>query len=154
MKARDIMITDVPVIAIKAPVREAIRVLKNNFGDESYLNAAPGLMVINDKGELAGILSPLTIIKALLDIAGETGFPAATDIPYFEELCCKVKDKAVEDVMDWQPISVTEDADALDVAALFVKSRFQRIPVVKDKRVLGIIYRSRLLFAMANCLLT
>jgi len=39
------------------------------------------------------------------------------------------------------------------VAELFVKSRFQRIPVVKNKRVLGIIYRSRLLFAMASCML-
>ena len=55
--------------------------------------------------------------------------------------------------MDWQSISVTEDADILDVAALFVKNRFQRIPVVKDKEVIGIIYRSRLLFAMTSCLL-
>jgi CBS domain-containing protein len=153
MKARDIMITDFPIVSTQTPLRDAVRMLKNNFGDESYMNAAPGLVVVNDKGELAGILSPLTIIKAMLDIAGESGFPAATDIPYFEELCGKVKDKVVEDVMDWQPISVTEDADALDVAALFVKSRFQRIPVVKDKKVLGIIYRSRLLFAMASCLL-
>ena len=154
MKARDIMITDFSVVSTQTPLRDAVRMLKKNFGDESYMNAAPGLVVVNDKGELAGILSPLTIIKAMLDIAGETGFPAATDIAYFEELCSKVKDKVVEDVMDWQPISVTEDADALDVAELFVKSRFQRIPVVKDKKVLGIIYRSRLLFAMSNCLLT
>ncbi|HYS43589.1 MAG TPA: CBS domain-containing protein [Geobacteraceae bacterium] len=153
MKARDIMITDFSVVSTQTPLRDAVRMLKKNFGDESYMNAAPGLVVVNDKGELAGILSPLTIIKAMLDIARESGFPAATDIPYLEELCCKVKDKAVEDVMDWQPISVTEDADALDVAELFVKSRFQRIPVVKDKKVLGIIYRSRLLFAMSNCLL-
>lgn len=53
--------------------------------------------------------------------------------------------------MDWQPISVTEDAHILDIADLFVKNRFQRIPVVKGKKVLGIIYRSRLLFHMTQC---
>ena len=53
---------------------------------------------------------------------------------------------------DIVPVRV-EIPDALDVAALFVKSRFQRIPVVKDKKVLGIIYRSRLLFAMSTCML-
>jgi len=40
------------------------------------------------------------------------------------------------------------------VAALFVSNRFQRIPVVRDSKVVGVIYRSRLLFAMAESLLT
>lgn len=152
MKARDIMITDVPVISIKAPVRVAIRVLKNNYGDESYLNAAPGLVVINDKGELAGILSPLTIMKALLDSVQPDNKPEEPDSAYYDTLCNEIKDKLVEDVMDWQAISVTEDANLLDVADLFVKNRFQRIPVVKGKTVVGIIYRSRLIFAMTrNC---
>lgn len=153
MKARDVMITDFPVVSLQAPIGEAVRMLRKNFGDESYLNAAPGLVVVNDKGELAGILSPLTIIKTMLDKAVTIGIPASTDIAFFEELCGRIKDSMVGDVMDWQPISVTEDADVMDVADLFVKNRFQRIPVVKDKKVVGIIYRSRLLFAMASCLL-
>jgi CBS domain-containing protein len=153
MKAKDIMVTDFSVVSIQTPIEEAVRLLKKNFGDESYWNAAPGLVVVNDKGELAGILSPLTIIKTLLDAAGKTGTTAAADAPFFENICGKIKGRLVEDVMDWQPISVTEDAALLDVADLFVKNRFQRIPVVKDKKVLGIIYRSRLLFAMADCLL-
>ena len=153
MKARDIMITDVPVIQTKTPLIEAVRRLKENFGDESYLNAAPGLIVVNSRGELAGILSPLTIIKALLDVARVTADTTERDARYYEELCFAVKDRLVEDVMDWQPISVTEDADLLDVAGLFVTHRFQRIPVVTGKRVVGIIYRSRLLFAMSACML-
>lgn len=153
MKVRDIMITDVPVISMKAPVGEAVVVLHKNFGDESYMNAAPGLIVIDERGELAGILSPLTIMKTLLDSAQAAGRPAVPDATFYEGLCHNIKDKLVEDVMDWQAISVTEDASLLDAADLFVKNRFQRIPVVKGKRVVGIIYRSRLLFAMAQCLL-
>ena len=153
MKARDIMITDFTVVSVQAPLREAVLMLKNNFGDESYMNAAPGLVVINDMGELAGILSPLTIIKALLDCAGTTkcteAEPPAT---FYTALCEQVRNRLVEDIMDWQAISVTEDADLLDVAELFVKHRFQRIPVVKNKGVVGVIYRSRVLFALATCL--
>ena len=153
MKARDIMVTDVPSIPVHTTVGDAVRILKGNFGDASYLNAAPGLIVVNDKGELAGILSPLSIIRALLDSAQHNGIPAQPDAAFYEGLCAGIKDRPVSEIIDWQSISVTEDALLLDVADLFVKNRFQRIPVVKNKKVVGIIYRSRLLFAMAGCLL-
>jgi CBS domain-containing protein len=110
-------------------------------------------VVLNEKGELAGILSPLTIINALLHAAPDNVRPADSDSSELEDLCSRIKDKLVEDIMDWQSISVTEDADILDVADLFVQNRFQRIPVVKNREVTGIIYRSRVLFAMAACLI-
>jgi CBS domain-containing protein len=153
MKAKDIMVTTVPVISRKATVREAYLILKKNLVKEENLNTAPGLVVVDEKGNLAGILSPLTIIKALLDCAGTARCTEAEAAPtFYTELCTKVREKLVEDIMDWQAISVTEDADLLDVAELFVKHRFQRIPVVKNNGVVGVIYRSRVLFALATCL--
>lgn len=149
MKAKDIMVTDFPVIAVQTPIEEAVRLLRNNQ-DENHLHATPGFIVINEKGDLAGVLSPLTIVRALLDTAGELGKGTA-ERPSLENLCAMVKGRTLEEIMDWQPISVTEDADILDVADLFVKNRFQRIPVVKGKKVMGIIYRSRLLVAMTQC---
>ena len=150
MNAKEVMVTDFPVIPAQTPIEEAVRMLRTKH-DESYLHASPGQIVVNDKGELAGIISPLTIIRALLDVAGETGTAAADGKPSLEELCAGIRGRMVEDVMDWQPISVTEDAHILEVADLFVKNRFQRIPVVKGKKVLGVIYRSRLLFYMTQC---
>lgn len=153
MKAKDIMVTDVPVISRKALGVEALQMLRKNFGDESFLNAAPGLIVLNEKGELAGILSPLSVIKALLDSAEKMNKPCGQTEAYYEKLCKAIKDKLVEDIMDWQPISVTEDANLMELAALFAEHRFQRVPVVRGKSVVGVIYRSRLLFAMTKCLL-
>jgi len=150
MNAKEVMVTDFPVIPVQTPIEEAVRMLRTKQ-DESYLHASPGLIVVNDKGELAGIISPLTIIRALLDVAGDIGTAAADGKPLLEDLCAGIRGKTVEDVMDWQPISVTEDAHILDVADLFIKNRFQRIPVVKGKKVLGVIYRSRLLFRMTQC---
>ena len=148
MKARDIMVTDVPAISVRTTVTEAVRMMKRNFGDESFLNAAPGLVVLNERGGLAGILTPLSIITALFD-----GAPAGgTDAAYFEALCDRIKDLPISAVMEHQPISVTEDALVCDVAELFLTHRFQRVPVVDGKKVVGIIYRSRLLFAMTRSL--
>ena len=149
MKARDIMITDFAIISTKSLVSDAVKQLKKNFGDESYLNAAPGLVVVNEQGEFAGILSPLTILRALTDQMAVTGRPVDGD---YLELCAPLREKRVEDIMDWQAISVTEDASLLDVADIFVTHRFQRIPVVKGKAVIGLIYRTRLMFALTSCL--
>lgn len=148
MKAKDIMVTDVPTISVRTTVAEAVRTMKRNFGDESFLNAAPGLIVLNERGGLAGILTPLSIITALMDGAPTGG----SDAPYFESLCAKIKDLPVSDIMEHQPISVTQDARVSDVASLFLTHRFQRVPVVDGKKVVGIIYRSRLLFAMTRSL--
>jgi CBS domain-containing protein len=153
MKAKDIMVSDIPVISMKTSVAEAVRMLKNNFGDESFLNAAPGLIVLNERGALAGILTPLSIITALLEDARGGGAEATPGAALFLDLCDRIKDLPIEDIMEHQAISVTEDALLVDVAELFVKHRFQRVPVVMENRVVGIIYRSRLLFAMTDSLM-
>jgi CBS domain-containing protein len=148
MKARDIMVTDVPSISVRTSVGEAVRMMKANFGDESFLNAAPGLIVLNERGGLAGILTPLSIITALME-----GAPHGdSEDAFFASLCAKIKDQPISDIMEHQPISVTQDALISDVAQLFLTHRFQRVPVVDGKKVVGIIYRSRLLFAMTKSL--
>ena len=148
MKARDIMVTDVPSISVRTTVAEAVRTMKANFGDESFLNAAPGLIVLNERGGLAGILTPLSIITALFDGAPAEGSDAA----FFSSLCDRIKDLPISAIMEHQPISVTQDARVTDVAELFLTHRFQRVPVVDGKKAVGIIYRSRLLFAMTRSL--
>ncbi|MBU5613261.1 CBS domain-containing protein [Geomonas azotofigens] len=148
MKAKDIMVTDVPSITTKTTVAEAVRIMKSNFGDESFLNAAPGLIVVNERGGLAGILTPLSIITSIMDGAPE----GKSDPAFFGSLCDRIKDLPISAIMEHQPISVTQDASVSDVARLFLTHRFQRVPVVDGKKVVGIIYRSRLLFAISQSL--
>lgn len=151
MKAKDIMITDVPTISRKASLKEAVLLLRKNYGDKSFINAAPGLVVVNDWGELSGVLMPLTIIKALLESGGTTDAAEREKTEYYEQLCLNIKDKLVEDIMEREPLSVTEDARIADILDLFITHHFHRIPVVRDKKVVGVIYRTPLLFAMTDC---
>jgi CBS domain-containing protein len=152
MKAKEIMISEVPSISRKASMKEAVLMLKSNFGNESFLNAAPGLVVVNEGGDLAGMLTPLTLITALLESSKEAKHSTVSPSKVFDVLCKNIADKLVEEIMERQPISVTEDALIQDVAELFVKHRFQRVPVVRDNKVVGIIYRTPLLFYMTKCL--
>ncbi len=152
MKAKDIMITDVPSISRKASVKDAIHLLQKNYGDKSFLNAAPGLIVVNDSGELAGVLMPLTILQALID-QNASACAAVRATGSYAPLCDVIKDKTVEDIMDREPLSVTEDAQLMDIADLFVTYRFQRIPVVRDNKVVGIVYRTPLLLSLTASML-
>ena len=148
MKARDVMVTDVPAIPARKTIGEAIRLLRENYGDQSFINAAPGLIVENDRGDFVGMVTPLAMIEAILWKKGVSGSAATREeVSAWVE---KVSTVAVESVMERQPIFVTEDALLVDVAELFIRHRFQRIPVVHGKKVIGIIYRSRLLFFMAE----
>lgn len=154
MRAKDVMETHVPTIAGSASIVEAVQLLRQNFGDESFLNAAPGLVVLNDSQAIVGILSPLCVIKALLAASDLTSPPTAVTDEYLTSLCQAISDKRVEEIMDWQPICVTEEASIMEIAQLFTSHMFQRLPVVANGKVVGLIYRSRLLFAMAKCMLS
>ena len=153
MQAKDVMVSHVPTITGSASIVEAVQMLRQNFGDESFLNAAPALVVLNGDETIIGILSPLGIIKALLAASHETLPPTEVTGEYLAALCDSIGDRRVQDVMDWQPIWITEEASVMEIAQLFSSHLFQRLPVVADGKVVGIIYRSRLLFAMAKSLL-
>jgi len=151
MKAKDIMVTDVPTISRKASIKDAVLLLRKNYGDKSFINAAPGLVVVNDWGELAGVLMPMTIINALLDSAGDANPAERNRSEFYERLCDNIKEKLVEDVMEREPISVTEEASIADILDLFTTHHFHRMPVVREKKVVGIVYRTPLLFSMTGC---
>ncbi|MGA7827707.1 MAG: CBS domain-containing protein [Geobacteraceae bacterium] len=151
MKAKDIMVSDVTTISRKASLKEAVLLLQKNYSDKSFLNSAPGLVVINDWGELAGVLMPLTIMAALMESAGDTKPEEKAKEDFYIQLCGNLKDKLVEDIMEREPLSVTEEASIIDLVDLFLTHRFHRIPVVRDKKVVGVIYRTPLLFAMTSC---
>ncbi|MEW5920618.1 MAG: CBS domain-containing protein [Bacillota bacterium] len=57
-------------------------------------------------------------------------------------------EKRVEEVMTAKVVSATPDTPLQDIAALMVNKKFNRIPIVKDKKVLGIITRGDILHAI------
>ena len=58
--------------------------------------------------------------------------------------------RKVADVMTSEPYTITEDTSLEEVVKLMEKHRIKRLPVVRDKQLVGIVSRANLLHALAS----
>lgn len=142
MKARDIMRTPVVTIKDKATLRDGV----------ALLSAARvgGLPVINDRGELVGIVTEFDIIKAVMPtyediISAEAGL---LDPGIIEDRAYQVRDTPIASVMTKHPVTLEESDSILRAASAMITKRFRWLPVVKDKKPIGIVSRVDILQAL------
>lgn len=88
-------------------------------------------MPVVDKGRLVGIISQSDILKGL-----KTG---------------DISDQSVEDVMTANVITVPPTESAIVVAKLMVEKHINRIPIVDNDKVVGIVTRGDIIKAVAEC---
>jgi len=86
--------------------------------------------VVDDKGQLIGMVSDRDLRQAILE-------PALRDA--FEELDQVLKGRTVKDVMTWGAISVKPDTPLREAAGLIHANKVGAIPVVEHNRVVGIL---------------
>ncbi len=92
-----------------------------------------GAPVVNDQGELVGMLSELDCLKIGLNAGyyGDMGGP-------------------VSDYMTPGVETVDADMSIIDLAQKFLKSGFRRFPVLRNNRLVGQISRRDVLRALSN----
>ena len=90
-----------------------------------------GAPVLDQHGRLVGILTERDCMKVAL----HSGYH---DVPY----------GLVSDYMSPDPESVTPDQSVLTIAEKFVRGRYRRYPVMDNGRLVGIISRRDVLYAM------
>jgi CBS domain-containing protein len=148
MQARDVMTSEVVSVSPETPVREVARLLL-----EHKISAAP---VVDNAGSVVGIVSEGDLIgrseaerKARRDwwlamlAEGEPLSP--------EFLAALRRDsRTARDVMSAPVVSVGEDAEVAEIAALLSQYRVKRVPVVRDGRLVGIVSRADLLRAISD----
>jgi CBS-domain-containing membrane protein len=110
-----------------------------------------GLPVVDDKGELVGILCqsdliaqqkkmPIPSLFTFLD-----GLIALTSMKQIEKEVRKIAAIVVADAMTVDPVTVEPDTGIETVAALMVDNSFHTLPVVEDGRLVGIIGKADIL---------
>ncbi len=123
IKARDIMTKKVITISRNTSIREADEILKKN--------KITGLPVIDKKGEMVGIISEKHLLS-IYDIRGEEVEHYAFRLPYEYRVW-------VEEIMTKEVLSVNEETSLKEICEIMVKNHIHRVPVLREKKVVGII---------------
>jgi CBS domain-containing protein len=128
MKAKEIMIRDVVFANENDTIRKFIRELNDN-----HITGAP---VLNDAGDLAGIVSVKDIINALDNLL-------RVKLSAEEIKETRGRFNWVKGIMTKDVITVGPDTEVKDVFKLMVDKHIHRVPVVdKEGKVIGIISTS------------
>ena len=145
MKAKDVMSNTVISVQPDATMLQAARQMLQHH--------ISGLPVIDKHGEMFGILSEGDFLRRretqterkrsrwLEFLMG----PGKLAVEYSHSHGSKVADVMTTDVH-----TVTEDTDLEDIVELMERRRIKRVPVVRGKKVVGIVTRCNLMHAMVS----
>ena len=145
MKAADVMVNDVITLRPDDTVQKAAKVLLDH-----RISGAP---VIDAEGRLVGMLSEGDLMRRS-EIGTErrqSWWLKLLSLPEIEARdFVKAHAVKVADVMTRQVVTATESHTLGELASLLEKHGIKRVPIVRDKRVIGIVSRANLLQAFAR----
>ncbi len=135
MKIKEVMVKKIITIREKQTLIEAAQILvKNNIS---------GAPVVDGRGKLVGMLSEKDLFRAL--------YPDVKDILKDvrlwlgkEKIKHRVETKGcikVEKLMVRKIISVDPDTEILEAGSIMLTSQIHRLPVIKNKKLVGIVSR-------------
>ena len=147
LKAKDIMTEDVVTIEPETSVEEAAKILSENN--------ISGLPVVKD-GKVLGIISEKDLIikdKKLhfpdyIDLLG--GIIYLESYKKFEEEFKKFIAVNVEELMTEDVITISPETPVEDIATIMVEEEVNRIPVVVNDKLVGIVTRADLVRDLAE----
>jgi CBS domain-containing protein len=139
MKAKDLMSRDLTSVREEAPLKEAAALLSEN--------ELSGVPVLNASGEVIGFISEKDIISSALPNGLQISNPevvSLADLSQVLKRLGRVGKAKVKDYMSETLIFVAEDAPLSKVIELMLEKDLKRLPVLRDKQLVGIIERTTL----------
>lgn len=148
MKARDVMSTDLIWIDEEASVWDAFLLMRKNN--------VSGLPVRSAAGCLSGIITEGDVLRDVKSLHMPQRMKALESMlnswkeSQYEENVYKKSSRPVREVMSSPVITVDEEVNVGDVARIMLEERINRIPVVRDGQVVGMVSRSDILRALVD----
>jgi CBS domain-containing protein len=146
---RDIMDSNPATVHPDTPVEEVIALLRKN--------GLPGVPVVDEEGKCVGIVTEADLV--LPDDQGDLHLPHYINLfggtvfleplSRFEGRLRKAFASTAGDMMTRDPNTVSPYTSAKDAARLLHESGHNRLPVVEDGRLVGVVTRLDLLGALA-----
>jgi CBS domain-containing protein len=154
MKVKDIMTSKVITFKPEATLHQALKTFT-----EKNISGAP----VVDNGKIVGLVTELDIIKVLDIYMPKIHF---TSMPHFFLVLAGLKSKRkttelkkkvmaasklmISDFMSREPVVINKEADIMEAARLIDTYKVNRIPVIEDKKVVGILTRNDIIKAVAK----
>ncbi len=139
MLAKDIMTTEVIAVKSQDLVEDVIKILMDKN--------ISGVPVVDDDQHVIGIVTEGDLIYRSKKLKIPTffsildGYVFLESTKTIEKQLKKMVAYRVEDVMTTEVITVEEDQTVEEVATIMTKEKINRVPVIKDNRLVGIISR-------------
>jgi CBS domain-containing protein len=148
LKVRDIMKTEVISVGPETTVRELADILAEH--------KISGVPVVDSEGLVIGVVSEADVILQDADLHFPYYIQFLDSIIYlqsvakFEHRLRKMFGTKVADIMSQEIITVSPDASVYDAAALMADHKVNRLPVIEDEKVVGIMTRGDIVRAIAE----
>lgn len=142
LKAADVMKSPVVSVGPKAPVADILRAFREH--------SIGGVLVL-EEGRLVGIVTEGDIVRTIAEREPHLAFPSFFDLmgpvvlwdpPVLRDKVEELRRLRAEDIMTRRVATVRPDTPLTDVAAMLMRLRIKRVPVVDERgRVLGVVAR-------------
>lgn len=145
MLAKEIMTRDVITVSPDASVEEVIKVLSEK--------GISGLPVTDQTGRLVGVVSEgdLLVRTKQLHFPSYLQFLAGViyleSLKRFEEEIRKAVAVKVKDIMTEEVVTASPDTSVTELATLMTEKGINRIPILEDKKLVGIVSRADIIRA-------
>ena len=147
---RDIMDADVPTVGPEDDVEAVIRAMRDH--------ELPGVPVVNDSGRCLGIITEADLVLSeegadlhlphYVELFG--GMVFLEPLQRFEHRLRKAFASKARDLMTEDPVTIGPEASVREAARVISRQGHNRLPVVEDGRLVGVVTRLDVLDALAH----
>lgn len=146
LTAKDIMTRDVITVRKGASIDEALKLMA--------CNNVSGLPVVDADDRLIGIITESDVLlKGQYKPPSNPSAPSGIFAPQVDgvvEAYRRAQSTLVEEAMSQKVLSYTENSLAVDIARAMIEHAINRVPIVRDNKVVGIVSRLDVVKALAN----
>src|SRR5688572_1394015 len=150
MRVSEIMDAELVTVQPHTPVEDVIRLMRDHEQN--------GLPVVNDSGRCVGIITEEDLVMAgeqadlhlphYVEMFG--GFIFLESLGHFEERLRKAAASKARDLMTDDPVTIEASADVREAARVIADKGHNRLPVVEDGRLVGVVTRADVLGALTR----
>lgn len=148
MKAKDVMTRDVITVRPDQSVEEVAKILADN--------KISGVPVVDEEGKLVGVVTENDFMVKARDLQLPFYITLFDSIIFlesprrFNEELKRFAASKVKDIMTRQVVAVDEETPLFEIARIMTSRSINRVPVVRDGKVLGIVTRNDVVRALAR----